>query len=133
MGSRWRTPLATKKNSGTGNEMKEMSRWAGSHAGAVPMRPPPLPRYVDSKMANMMLPSPAANVRSPPLTTTIQQKGPPVPPKEIHFLASPMNNCDIQEHRKGIRVQTEWDVERGISEENGRQPLDPRRIYDARW
>ena len=30
-------------------------------------------------------------------------------------------------------MQREWDVERAISRESDRQPLDPRRDYISKW
>ena len=129
MGSSWTTRSATKKDSGPGKEMPEVPRWPGIYE----MSPPP--RYVDNKVANMMFPSLAANVRSPPLSSPNQSRGPPVPPKEDDYQASPTKNWDRRKHAKGIRVQKEWDVERGVSAESDRQPLDPRRdyVYNARW
>ncbi len=131
MGSRWTTPSATKKESGMGKEMPELPRWPGSNGGPAMMSP--LPRYVDKKAADMMFPSSAANVRSPPLISPIQQRGPPVPPKEDNYQASPTKDWDRRKHDKGIRVHREWDVERGVSAESDRQPLDPRRNHNARW
>ena len=89
-------------------------------------------RYVDNKAANMMFPSSVANVRSPPLRSPIQLGGTPVPPKEDDFQASPAKDGERRKRRKGIRVQKDWDVERGINEESDRQPLDPRRDYNTR-
>ena len=95
------------------------------------MSPPP--RYVDDKAANMMFPSIAINVRSPSTISPVQPRGPPVPPKGDNYQASPTKNWDRRKYGQSIRVQKEWDVERGISEENDRQPLNPRKDYDARW
>ena len=111
--------------------MPEMPQWPGNHTGAAMMSPPP--RYVDDKAANMMFPSVAANVKSPPSSSPFQPRGPPVPPKEDDYRASPVKNRDRRKDPKGIRVHKEWDVERGVSEESDRQPLDPRNDYDARW
>lgn len=91
------------------------------------------PRYVDNKAANVMFPFPAANVRNPSLRSSSQSRGPPVPPKEDDYQASPAKRWDRRKHGKAIRVQKEWDVERGINEESDRQPLDPRRDYNSRW
>ncbi|KAL9135600.1 MAG: hypothetical protein Q9175_003217 [Cornicularia normoerica] len=131
MGSRWTTSSGMKKESGMEREMPEMPRWPGSHGEAATMSPPH--RYVDNKAANMMFPSSVANVRSPPSRSPIQLGGPPVPPKEDDFQARPTKDEERRKHGKSIRVQKEWDVERGISEESDRQPLDPRRDYNARW
>ena len=93
----------------------------------------PPPRYVNNKAANMMFPPPAMNMRSPPSSSPIQPRRPPVPLKEDDYLANPTKDWDRGIHGKGIRVQKGRDIERGISEENDRQPLDPRRDYDSRW
>lgn len=116
MGSRWSNPSAAKKDSGMEKEMPEMPRLPGSHGRAATMSPPP-----------------AANLRSPSLSSPIQSRGPPVPPKGDHYQPSPTKDWDRRKHGKGIRVQKEWDVERGMSEESDRQPLDPRRDYNSRW
>lgn len=131
MGSRWTMPSATKKDSGMEREMPEMPRWPGSHTGAAMMSPPP--RYVDHKAADMMFPSLAANGRGPSTSSPTRTRGPPVPPKEDDYQASPAKDWDRRRDEKGVRVQRGWDVERGVSGESDRQPLDPRRSYDTRW
>lgn len=89
------------------------------------MSPPP--RYVDDKAANMMFPS---NVRNPSSSSPVQPRGPPVPPKENSYQASP-RNWDRRKH--GQTIPKEWDVEKGVGEENDRQPLSPRGGYNATW
>ena len=113
--SRWTSPSATKKDSGMEKEMPERPRLPESHGRAAMMSPPP-----------------AANLRSPSLSSPVP-RGPPVPPKGDDYQPSPTKDWDRRKHGKGIQVQTEWDVERGISEESDRQPLDPRRDYKSRW
>ena len=130
MGSKWTTPSATRKNPGLEKEMPEIPRWPGSPRGAAMVSPPP--RYVDNKAANMMFPSSAANLRSPSLSSPIQSRGPPVPPKEDNYQPSPTKNWDRRHLGKEMRVQEEWDVERGLSEESERQPLEPRKDYSFR-
>ena len=135
------TPSATtKKEPGTEKEIvREMPRWHGGSHGS----PPPL-RYVDSKAAGMMFPSPTVSVRSSPslnspiqtrgpLSTPFLPRGPPVPPKEDNYQASPTRDWDRGKHGKGVRVQRVWDVERGISEESDRQPLDRKKEDNSRW
>lgn len=132
MGSRWTTSSARKKDSEMmGKEMPEMPRWPGSPGGAAMMSPPP--RYVDDKAADVMFPSLAPNVRSPSSSSPVQPRGPPVPPKEDDYQASPTKKWDKRKQGQGIRVQKEWDVEKGVSEENDRQPLSPRRDYNSGW
>ena len=143
LGSKWTSaPSATttKKEPGTEKEIvREMPRWhGGSHGSSPPLR------YVDSKAAGMMFPSPAMNVwSSPSLSSPIQTRGPlstprlpqapPVPPKEDDYLASHTKNWDGGKPGKGIRVQRVWDVERGISEESDRWPLDRWKEDNSRW
>ena len=124
MGSKWTASSATKKNSGImEKELREMPQWPGSHGGAA-MSPPP--RYMDDNAADMMFPP---NVRSPSSGSPVQPRGPPVPPKD--YKASPTRNWDRRKHGQGI--PKEWDVEKGVGEENDRQPLSPRRDYNAKW
>lgn len=123
--SKWTTPSATKNEPGMEKELREMPEGHGM------MSPPP--RYVNDKAANMMFPSPALNAKSPSSSSPIQSRGPPVPPKEDGYQASPNPDRDRGQYGKGIRVQKEWDVERGFSEESDRQPLDPRRDHNSRW
>lgn len=75
------------------------------------MSPPP--RYVDNKAADMLFSSPAVNIRSP----SIEQKGPPVPPKEADYQACLTKDWDRRRHRQRFWVEKEWDTERGVSEE----------------
>ena len=132
LGSKWTNPpsaTATKKEPGTAKEtVREMPRWHG----------------VSSKAADMMFPSPAMNVKSStslnspiqtrgPLRSPNIPRGPPVPPKEDDYLASPTENWDRGKPAKGIRVQRMWDVESGISEESDRRPLDPWKGDRSRW
>lgn len=95
------------------------------------MSPPP--RYVDDKAANMMFASQMANMRSLSLRSPVQPTGPPVPPKEDKYQPVPMRDWDRRKNGKGIGAKTEWDVEKGITEENDRRPLDLRRDYHSRW
>ena len=132
MGSRWTTPAATttkkkKQDSATGKEMPEMPRWPGGPGGPATTSPPP--RYVDGKAADMMFASPVG-VRSPSSSSPVRPRGPPVPPKEDDYRASPAKDWERRKGGRGIRVQKEWDVERSIGEESDRQPLDPRRDYN---
>lgn len=130
MGSRWTFPSAAKKDLGMDKEMPELPRWPGGHGEAAMMSSPP--RYMDDKAADVIFPSPTANVRGPS-SSPMQSRGPPVPPKEDDYQPNPTNTWDRSKNGKGIRVQKEWDVERGISEESDREPLDPRRDYNSRW
>ena len=126
----------TKKKPGTEQEIvREMPPW---HGGTPP------PRYVGSKAADMMFPSPAMNVRgspslsSPvqsrgPLGTPILPRGPPVPPKKDNYRASPTKDWDRGEPGKGVWVQRVWDVERGMSEESDKRPLGPWKGDNSRW
>ena len=127
MGSKWTTPSAMTKDPGMEKEMPEMPRWPGS-PGEVRMMSPP-PRYVEDKAANMMFPSSVTNVRNLPLGSPMPSR-PPVPPKDDDYRASPTRNWDRKQHGHGIRVQKEWDVERGMSEESDRQPLESKRDYE---
>lgn len=89
---------------------------------------------MDIKAADTMFPTPVMNIREPSSSSPMQPRPPPVPPKEQNYRASPTKDGNTRMHGKEIRVQKEWDVERGISQENDRQPLDPgRRGYNSRW
>ena len=131
MSSRKATRPVTTEDPGLEIEMSGIPRRPGSR-GRGTMTSPPL-THVDNKAGNMMFPSSAANSQSASSSSLIQSRGPPVPPKEDIHQASPTKKWDRKKHGKGIRVQKEWDVERGISEESDRQPLDPRRDYSSRW
>ena len=74
------------------------------------MSPPP--RYVDSKAAGMLFSSPAVN-----MSPSIEQKGPPVPPKEADYQACLTKDWDRRRHGQRFWVEKEWDTERGVSEE----------------
>ena len=49
-----------------------------------------------------------------------------MPPKEDDYRASPIKDWDRGKCGKEIRGRDEWGVERGMSEEVDRWPLDPR-------
>ena len=131
LGSRWATPSTARNESAVGHEMPEMPRRPRGHERAPVSSP--LPRCEDDTAANMVFPSSAANVRGLSSSSPTQSRGPRVPPKADEYGMSPTRNSDRKNYGKGIRVQTEWDVKRGISEESDRQPLDPRRDYTSRW
>lgn len=71
----------------------------------------PRPRYVDNKAADMLFSSPAVNLRSP----SVEQKGPPVPPKEDDYQARLTRDWDRRRHGQGLWVEKEWDAEKGVS------------------
>ena len=131
MGSSWTSRSTRKTNSGMEKEMTEMPRWPGTHGRAAMVSP--APRYVDSKAADLMFPSPVTDSRSIPWTSSNPSRGPPVPPKEDEYQTHTTKNWDRRKHGKPIPVQREWDVESGFSEESDRRPLNPRSQYNARW
>ena len=100
------------------------------------MSPPP--RYVDDKAANMMFSPPTIGVRGPSLSSLVQTRGPPVPPKEDGYQANMAKDWAREKHAKGIRVPKDWDVERGFGKESDERPLGilirgGEGEFDTRW